>query len=248
MKIDNPSAPIRARCGCSWPKRNHVPMRDVDLMAAENRRPPYTDRNPGGQLPGTRTRQRQDHRRDRRHLRVPGREESQAPARRSDGRGAGRDAPVAAPRRAEYHGKHLQRVSLCRGLRPVQKPHAGFSRGCALTQDARAEADGMARRADRGSRLDRAQPFHRRRYYPLLLYRFFLRRGPANPGLGQKPPGVVQARGGPAEREREPASCVRSTQDARIRICDAGRVSRLALGAADRRHACSQSSLWLCPK
>jgi glutathione S-transferase len=28
-----------------------VPMRDVDLMAAENRRPPYADRNPGGQLP-----------------------------------------------------------------------------------------------------------------------------------------------------------------------------------------------------
>ena len=28
-----------------------IPMRDVDLMAAENRRPPYTDCNPGGQLP-----------------------------------------------------------------------------------------------------------------------------------------------------------------------------------------------------
>src|SRR5690348_9089083 len=28
-----------------------IPMKDVDLMAAENRRPPYTDRNPGGQLP-----------------------------------------------------------------------------------------------------------------------------------------------------------------------------------------------------
>src|SRR5258707_6234158 len=28
-----------------------IPTRDVDLMAAENRQPPYTDRNPGGQLP-----------------------------------------------------------------------------------------------------------------------------------------------------------------------------------------------------
>jgi len=28
-----------------------IPTKDVDLMAAENRRPPYTDRNPGGQLP-----------------------------------------------------------------------------------------------------------------------------------------------------------------------------------------------------
>ncbi len=28
-----------------------IPMKDVDLMGAENRRPPYTDRNPGGQLP-----------------------------------------------------------------------------------------------------------------------------------------------------------------------------------------------------
>ena len=28
-----------------------VETRDVDLMAAENRRPPYTDKNPGGQLP-----------------------------------------------------------------------------------------------------------------------------------------------------------------------------------------------------
>jgi glutathione S-transferase len=28
-----------------------IPTRDVDLMAGENRRPPYTDRNPGGQIP-----------------------------------------------------------------------------------------------------------------------------------------------------------------------------------------------------
>ncbi|HZP46673.1 MAG TPA: glutathione S-transferase family protein [Candidatus Binataceae bacterium] len=28
-----------------------IPMKDIDLMKAENRRPPYTDRNPGGQLP-----------------------------------------------------------------------------------------------------------------------------------------------------------------------------------------------------
>jgi glutathione S-transferase len=28
-----------------------LPMKDVDLMKAENRQPPYTDRNPGGQLP-----------------------------------------------------------------------------------------------------------------------------------------------------------------------------------------------------
>jgi len=28
-----------------------IPKKDVDLMGAENRKPPYTDRNPGGQLP-----------------------------------------------------------------------------------------------------------------------------------------------------------------------------------------------------
>jgi len=28
-----------------------IPIKSVDLMQAENRRPPYTDRNPGGQLP-----------------------------------------------------------------------------------------------------------------------------------------------------------------------------------------------------
>jgi glutathione S-transferase len=28
-----------------------IPTKNVDLMAAENRRPPYTDRNPGAQLP-----------------------------------------------------------------------------------------------------------------------------------------------------------------------------------------------------
>src|SRR5215469_15839820 len=29
-----------------------IPTKPVDLRGAENRRPPYTDRNPGGQLPG----------------------------------------------------------------------------------------------------------------------------------------------------------------------------------------------------
>ena len=28
-----------------------IPRKDVDLMKGENRKPPYTDRNPGGQLP-----------------------------------------------------------------------------------------------------------------------------------------------------------------------------------------------------
>jgi glutathione S-transferase len=28
-----------------------LPTKDIDLMKAENRQPPYTDRNPGGQLP-----------------------------------------------------------------------------------------------------------------------------------------------------------------------------------------------------
>src|SRR5579859_5497569 len=28
-----------------------IPTKEMDLMKAENRRPPYTDRNPGGQLP-----------------------------------------------------------------------------------------------------------------------------------------------------------------------------------------------------
>src|SRR5579862_7774472 len=28
-----------------------IPSTNVDMMAAENRKPPYTDRNPGGQIP-----------------------------------------------------------------------------------------------------------------------------------------------------------------------------------------------------
>jgi Glutathione S-transferase, N-terminal domain len=28
-----------------------IPIKAVDLLAAENRKPPYTDRNPGGQFP-----------------------------------------------------------------------------------------------------------------------------------------------------------------------------------------------------
>ncbi|MGH2668897.1 MAG: glutathione S-transferase family protein, partial [bacterium] len=32
-------------------KKLTLPAREVDLMAAENRRPPYTDKNPGGQIP-----------------------------------------------------------------------------------------------------------------------------------------------------------------------------------------------------
>jgi glutathione S-transferase len=28
-----------------------IPTREVDLMGAENRQSPYTDRNPGGQIP-----------------------------------------------------------------------------------------------------------------------------------------------------------------------------------------------------
>jgi glutathione S-transferase len=32
-------------------KELKIPSQDVDLMGAENRRAPYTDRNPGGQIP-----------------------------------------------------------------------------------------------------------------------------------------------------------------------------------------------------
>jgi glutathione S-transferase len=32
-------------------KRIHIPRKDIDLRRGENRRSPYTDRNPGGQLP-----------------------------------------------------------------------------------------------------------------------------------------------------------------------------------------------------
>src|ERR1700682_5975550 len=51
MKIDNSFGPNpRALRMFLAEKGITIPMRDVDLMAAENRRPPYTDRNPGGQL------------------------------------------------------------------------------------------------------------------------------------------------------------------------------------------------------
>ena len=46
------SDPIRARRECSWLRRE-LPSRPRPSIcwAAENRKPPYTDRNPGGQLP-----------------------------------------------------------------------------------------------------------------------------------------------------------------------------------------------------
>src|ERR1700687_1967426 len=52
MKINNSFGPNpRALRMFLAEKGITIPMRDVDLMAAENRKPPYTDRNPGGQLP-----------------------------------------------------------------------------------------------------------------------------------------------------------------------------------------------------
>ena len=45
-----------------------IPKKDVDLMGAENRKPPYTDRDPGWAIAGARTRQRQVYRRDGRDL------------------------------------------------------------------------------------------------------------------------------------------------------------------------------------
>ena len=32
-------------------KKLSIPTKDLDIMAAENRKPPYTDKNPGGQIP-----------------------------------------------------------------------------------------------------------------------------------------------------------------------------------------------------
>jgi glutathione S-transferase len=32
-------------------KGMEIPTKDLDIMAAENRKPPYTDKNPGGQIP-----------------------------------------------------------------------------------------------------------------------------------------------------------------------------------------------------
>lgn len=32
-------------------KKMEIPTKDLDIMAAENRKPPYTDKNPGGQIP-----------------------------------------------------------------------------------------------------------------------------------------------------------------------------------------------------
>ena len=52
MKVNNSFGPNpRALRMFLAEKGITIPMRDVDLMAAENRKPPYTDRNPGGQLP-----------------------------------------------------------------------------------------------------------------------------------------------------------------------------------------------------
>src|ERR1700741_2125259 len=52
MKINNSFGPNpRALRMFLAEKGITIPMRDIDLMAGENRKPLYTDRNPGGQLP-----------------------------------------------------------------------------------------------------------------------------------------------------------------------------------------------------
>jgi glutathione S-transferase len=52
MKINNSFGPNpRALRMFLAEKGITIPMRDVDLMGGENRKPPYTERNPGGQLP-----------------------------------------------------------------------------------------------------------------------------------------------------------------------------------------------------
>ena len=43
---------IPGLCVCLLLKKAfRIPTKPVDLLGAENRKPPYTDRNPGGQLP-----------------------------------------------------------------------------------------------------------------------------------------------------------------------------------------------------
>ena len=84
-----------------------VPMQDVDLMAAENRKPPYTERNPGGQLPSLELDNGKTIGETVAIFDYLEEKQSQASTHRSDGRGARRDPSVAAPRRAEHHREHL---------------------------------------------------------------------------------------------------------------------------------------------
>lgn len=52
MKIDDSFGPNpRALRMFLAEKDITIPTREIDMMGAENRRPPYTDRNPGGQVP-----------------------------------------------------------------------------------------------------------------------------------------------------------------------------------------------------
>ena len=103
-----------------------VPKVEVDLLGMENRRPPYTDHNPGRAAAGAPARRRARHRRDGRDLRVPRRALPEAPARRLHRRGARRDALLAAARRAAHHRAPLQRLPLRRG----SSSSSGRASGC----------------------------------------------------------------------------------------------------------------------
>src|SRR6185369_126174 len=82
-------------------KNVDFPKVTVDLMGAENRRAPYTEKNPGGQLPAL-----------------------EPDAHRPHAGGARRGAHVATPDRAQDHRAPLQWLSFRRGRRSLSVAHA----------------------------------------------------------------------------------------------------------------------------
>ena len=145
-----------------------IPKEDVDLLGMENRRPPYTDRNPGGQLPSL----------EMENGRVIGEtvaifeyleeKHPDASPRRLDAGRARRDALLAAARRAAHHRARLQRLPVRRGDRSLPSAAARAARSGRRPQGDGPRQSRLARRPARGEDLDRRRPVHHRRRHPLL--------------------------------------------------------------------------------
>ena len=133
-----------------------IPTKELDILGAENRRAPYTDRNPGGQFPAL---ELDDGAVIGETVAIFEYLEEQNPKPSligSNAEGACRDAHVAATHRAAHHREPLQRLPLRRRPRAVQGPHARSARGGPGLKQAASDNLSLARQAARQPPVHRA--------------------------------------------------------------------------------------------
>ena len=188
-----------------------IQRKDVDLMKGENRKPPYTDRNPGGQLPALEL----DNGKcigetvaiweylEEKHPNPPligSNAEERAEARMWQRRIELKITEIL------YNGfRFAEGQQLFNGrMRLIPEGAPGMK---ATVQDNLKWLDGLAR----GQGVYRGQPLHHRGYHPVRGARFRRRRGPENRSVAEKCERMVQARRCAAERREEPPSRARAS-------------------------------------